>query len=88
MRIRTATTHRAPRRKLRGGFTLVRTGKSSLGSSGPERWLLTKHRDEYAGPSWDIESPRFGCSILTGRSLKQIERDGTKKVLRRAQASI
>jgi hypothetical protein len=35
-----------------------------------------------------IESPRFGCSVLTGRSLKQIERDGAKKVLRRAQASI
>jgi hypothetical protein len=29
------------------------------------------------------ESPRFGCSVLTGRSLKQIERDGAKKVLRR-----
>jgi hypothetical protein len=64
------------------------TGKSSLGFNGPERWLLIKHRDEYADPSWDIDSPRFGCSVLTGRSPKQIERDGAKKVLRRAQAPV
>jgi bifunctional non-homologous end joining protein LigD len=39
--------------KLRGGFTLVRTGMASQ----KERWLLVKQRDEYADPSWDIESP-------------------------------
>ena len=55
--------------KLRGGFTLVRTGKRSTKSSGKEQWLLIKHRDKYADPSWDIESPRLGRSVLTGRSL-------------------
>ena len=32
--------------KLRGGFSLVRTGKSSRQSTVRERWLLIKHRDE------------------------------------------
>ena len=65
--------------KLRGGFSLVRTGKCSAESKGRERWLLVKRRDEYADPSWDIESPRLDRSVLTGRSLKQIERGGPKK---------
>src|ERR1700730_14016236 len=60
--------------KLRGGFTLVRTGKRSADPSQKERWLLIKHRDEYADPSWDIESPRFERSVLARRSLKDIER--------------
>jgi bifunctional non-homologous end joining protein LigD len=71
--------------KLRGGFSLVRTGKSSRQSTVRERWLLIKHRDEYADLSWDIESPRFDCSVLTGRSLKQIER-GCPKQTRRVHA--
>src|ERR1700738_1133380 len=37
--------------KLRGGFTLLRTGMVSH----KERWLLVKQRDGYADPSWDIE---------------------------------
>jgi bifunctional non-homologous end joining protein LigD len=72
--------------KLRGGFTLVRTGKSSIDANGRERWLLIKQRDEYADPSWDIENPRFDRSILTGRSLTQIESDDAKKILRRPPA--
>jgi bifunctional non-homologous end joining protein LigD len=59
--------------KLRGGFTLVRTGKRSTRPSQKERWLLIKHRDEHADPSWNIESSRLGRSVLTGRSLKEIE---------------
>src|ERR1700738_3635265 len=43
--------------KLRGGFTLVRTGKRSAASSDKELWLLIKHRDEYADPSWDSKTP-------------------------------
>jgi bifunctional non-homologous end joining protein LigD len=66
--------------KLRGGFTLVQTGKPSAGSRQQERWLLIKHRDEYADPSWNIESPRFARSVLTGRTLKQIEGPSWKKV--------
>jgi bifunctional non-homologous end joining protein LigD len=64
--------------KLRGGFTLVRTGMVSQ----KERWLLVKQRDEYADPSWDIESPRLDRSVLTGRTLKQIENGHSRKVRR------
>ena len=72
--------------KLRGGFTLVRTGKGSAGSDGKERWLLIKHRDENADPSWDIESPRLDRSVLTGRSMKEIESGRPKKMPRRGHA--
>jgi bifunctional non-homologous end joining protein LigD len=74
--------------KLRGGFSLVRTGKASPESDERERWLLVKRRDEYADPSWDIKSPRFDRSVLTGRSLKQIERGGLKKNAPSRTASI
>jgi bifunctional non-homologous end joining protein LigD len=73
--------------KLRGGFTLVCVGKPSL-ESDRQRWLLVKHRDEYADPSWDIESPRFDRSVLSGRSLKQIEGGGLKKNAPSRTASI
>jgi bifunctional non-homologous end joining protein LigD len=66
--------------KLRGGFTLVRMEKGSAIPGQGERWLLIKHRDEHADPSWDIESPRFDRSVLTGRSLKEIERDRPKTI--------
>jgi bifunctional non-homologous end joining protein LigD len=59
--------------KLRGGFTLVRTKKRSTAPSQIERWMLIKHRDEYADPSWDIEDPRLDRSVLTGRRLKEVE---------------
>jgi bifunctional non-homologous end joining protein LigD len=64
--------------KLRGGFTLVRTGHRSDDPSGKQRWLLIKHRDEHADPSWDIESPELDRSVLTGRTLKEIE-EGSRK---------
>jgi bifunctional non-homologous end joining protein LigD len=60
-------------KKLRGGFTLVQTGKRLAGPSARKRWLLVKHRDEHADPSWDIESPELDRSVLTGRTLKEIE---------------
>jgi bifunctional non-homologous end joining protein LigD len=68
--------------KLRGGFTLVRTGMASQ----KERWLLVKQRDEYADPSWDIESPRLDRSVLTGHSMKQIENGRPRKVRRLGHA--
>ena len=70
--------------KLRGGFALVRSGKPSTGSRQQERWLLIKHRDEHANPSWNIESPRLAQSVLTGRTLKEIEQDRPRKPLRLA----
>jgi bifunctional non-homologous end joining protein LigD len=74
--------------KLRGGFTLVQTGKRSGHSGQKERWLLIKHRDEHADPSWDIESPRFDRSVLTGRSMKEIASERPKKFQRAARAEI
>lgn len=68
--------------KLRGGFTLVRTGKRSVGLSQKERWMLIKHRDEHADPSWDIVSAGFERSVLTGRSLMDIEMEGQRKTAR------
>jgi bifunctional non-homologous end joining protein LigD len=59
--------------KLRGGFTLIQIAKRSMNSRRRDHWLLIKSRDEYADPSWDIESPRFDRSVLTGRSLKEIK---------------
>jgi bifunctional non-homologous end joining protein LigD len=61
--------------KLRGGFTLLRTGMVSQ----KERWLLVKQRDEYAVSSWDIDSPRLDRSALTGRSMKEIENGRRKR---------
>jgi bifunctional non-homologous end joining protein LigD len=62
--------------KLRGGFTLVQIERRSISSSRRDYWLLIKSRDEYADPSWDIESPRLEYAVLTGRSLNEIK-DGT-----------
>src|SRR6202521_5653448 len=44
--------------KLRGGYTLIRTGMVSH----KERWLLIKQRDEYAVSSWDVEISRLDRS--------------------------
>jgi bifunctional non-homologous end joining protein LigD len=72
--------------KLRGGFTLIQTGTRLAGPSDRKRWLLIKHRDEYADPSWDIDNPELDRSVLTGRTLKEIEegRPGKKPLTRMA----
>ena len=57
--------------KLRGGFTFVRAGRSA-DSANRERWLLVKHRDGYADPSWKIEASELDYSVLTGRRLREI----------------
>src|SRR3984893_16083776 len=59
--------------KLRGGFALVEIERRSTSSSRRDNWLLIKSRDEYADPSWNIESPRLDRSVLSGRSLKEIK---------------
>jgi bifunctional non-homologous end joining protein LigD len=73
-------------KKLRGGFTLIQTGRRSGVPSDRKRWLLVKHRDEYADPSWDIDSPELDRSVVTGRTLKEIEegRPGKKALTRMA----
>ncbi len=59
--------------KLRGAFTLVQIERRSMSSNRRDHWLLIKHRDAHADPSWDIESPWLGRSVLTGRGLKEIK---------------
>jgi len=74
--------------KLRGGFTLIQTGTRLAGPSDRKRWLLIKHRDEYADPSWDIDNPELDRSVLTGRTLKEIAEGRPKKApIRRALAA-
>jgi bifunctional non-homologous end joining protein LigD len=68
--------------KLYGAFTLIKLERQSKNSSRRDCWLLIKSRDEYTDPSWDIESPRFDYSVLTGRTLEEI-RDG-KPIKRRS----
>jgi bifunctional non-homologous end joining protein LigD len=70
--------------KLRGGFTLLRTGMVSQ----KERWLLVKQRDEDAVSSWDIDSPRLDRSALTGRSMKEIENGRLKRARRLGQTRV
>ena len=60
-------------KRLRGGFTLIQTKSRSTNSRRGDYWLLVKSRDEYADPSWDIESASFDRSVLTGRSMKEIK---------------
>ena len=67
--------------KLRGGFTVIQTGNRPDGPSDRKRWLLIKHRDEQADPSWEIERSKLNRSVLTGRTLKEIEEYGSKKTL-------
>ena len=70
--------------KLCGAFTSIKLERQSKNSSQRDYWLLIKSRDEYADPSWDIESPRFDYSVLSGRSLEEI-RDGKPTRRRSAQ---
>ena len=60
--------------KLRGGFTLLETGQRSTGGRRAKNWLLIKHRDEYADPSWSIEAPALSRSVVSGLTLKEIAR--------------
>jgi len=56
-------------KKLKGGYGLVRTGKGDKA-----RWLLIKMRDAHADARRNPVSSQ-PKSALTGRTLKQIERD-------------
>ena len=66
-------------RKLREGFTIIRTTNRSSGRSQTRNWLLVKHRDEYADSSWNIEAPTLNRSVLTGRTLEEIARGAAPK---------
>jgi bifunctional non-homologous end joining protein LigD len=74
--------------KLRGGFTLIEAGERLAYASKSERWLLIKQRDKYADSSWNIESPRFDRSVLTGRTLTEIETGRPRKRTRLERARV
>ena len=73
--------------KLCGAFTSIKFERQSKNSNRRDYWLLIKSRDEYADPSWDIQSPRFDYSVLTLRSLEEI-RDGKPIKHRSAQRRV
>jgi bifunctional non-homologous end joining protein LigD len=51
--------------KLRGRFTIVRTGSRRRGADDREQWLLIKKRDDAARDGWDAED--YPYSVKTGR---------------------
>ncbi len=57
-------------KKLRGSWVLVNTGKRSKDPRRASQWLLIKHRDEYADPSWNLDE--LDWSVLTKRSMQEI----------------
>jgi len=59
-------------KKLSGDFVLVHIKSRKPGSKGTE-WLLIKKHDESQVPGYDIE--KFGTSVLTQRTMKQIGGD-------------
>jgi bifunctional non-homologous end joining protein LigD len=67
-------------KKLRGSWVLVRT--RGFGSSSKPSWLLIKHRDEYA--STDDITVTKPKSVLSGRLLAQIAKDGGGDVAKAA----
>jgi bifunctional non-homologous end joining protein LigD len=56
--------------KVRGSYALIHTGKRAEDPQQKKNWLLIKHADEHADPSWDIE--QYDGSVLSGRTLGEI----------------
>ncbi len=56
--------------KLRGAYTLVRTGRGAQAGDGKQQWLLIKKRDEYASEEDVTQAhPR---SVLSGLAVEQM----------------
>jgi bifunctional non-homologous end joining protein LigD len=63
--------------KLRGSWALVRMKGRAGMEQGKENWLLIKERDEEARPGAEAEIVRrMPRSVLTGRSMEEIEASG------------
>lgn len=58
-------------RRLRGRFSLVQM------KGRPRQWLLVKQRDEEAQPGGEI-TEEYQTSVLTGRSMEDLERDAQR----------
>jgi len=65
--------------KLRGAFVLIHTGRHAAKRSEKRRWLLIKQRDVHAKSPWDPESSSRSRSVLSRRTLAEIEQDKTPK---------
>lgn len=66
-------------KKLRGEFVLVRMGRRKGKPKEKSRWLLIKRRDQSARRSWSPETRSRSTSVLTGRTLRQIEKRGKRR---------
>jgi bifunctional non-homologous end joining protein LigD len=62
-------------KKLRGAFVLIQTARRLSARPEQARWLLIKQRDQYADPSWNIESPALDYSVLSGAAMKEINEE-------------
>jgi bifunctional non-homologous end joining protein LigD len=62
-------------KKLRGGFVSIQTVKRLAARAEQARWLLIKQRDQYADPSWNIESPALDYSVLSGAAMQEIKEE-------------
>ena len=60
--------------KLNGEFVLAHMRSRRPGSKGTE-WLLIKKRDKFVQESFDANASEFDCSVISGRSLKEIAGD-------------
>lgn len=58
--------------KLRGSFVLVKIRRGEK----QNEWLLIKHKDEFADPSWDIEE--HGESVVSGRAVNASKKPAAK----------
>jgi bifunctional non-homologous end joining protein LigD len=60
-------------KKLRGAFVLVHMGRPSGPPREKSRWLIIKRKDEWADSKWRAEAPQVNRSVLSGRTLEEIE---------------
>jgi bifunctional non-homologous end joining protein LigD len=60
-------------KKLHGGFVLIHMGRAKTRPREKSRWLLIKRKDEYAKRSWNPEDAQLSRSVLTGRTLEEIQ---------------
>jgi bifunctional non-homologous end joining protein LigD len=59
--------------KLKGAFVLIHTGRRAAKPRDQRQWLLIKQRDAHARTPWDPENPSRSRSVLTGKTLEEIE---------------
>jgi bifunctional non-homologous end joining protein LigD len=60
-------------KRMKGGWVLVRMQRP-----GRPQWLLIKHRDEYARPSYDVTAEEM-TSVVTGRTMEEIAAGRAKR---------